>query len=152
MTQAKEDAMTVSAVLTTVSDLKASSESPEEVTATDNSNEFEDEGDEGKENSAAVENNTSNAAMSKPESDASSPAKLDNATIELPTETDSSEELAGKESEEHPLKKSPLNRSIVRKRKRVRSVLPTRVLSSTATQTVTHKRKSPPQSEVHTCW
>ena len=150
MTQAKEGEMTVSAVLTTVSDLKTSSESPEEVTATDNSNEFDDEGDEGKENSAAVENNTSNAAISKPESDTSSPAKLDNATVDLPTETDSSEELVGKESEGLPFKKPPLKRSKARKRKRLpgfRSVFPTPVPSSTAKRTVPQKRKSPPQSE-----
>ncbi len=144
MTEAKEGAMTSSAVLTTVSDPKLSSESPEEVTATDNSNEFDDEAMEGKENSAAVskiDNKSSTAATSKSDSETSSPVELDTTkTIDLQTATNL----------EPFYRKRTIIRTRSRRRKRSlgsRAVLPTPVLSFAATLTNTQRQKSPPQSE-----
>lgn len=125
MTEAKEGAMTNPAVLTTVSDLKSSSASPEEVTeTTDNSNEFDDEGMEGKENSAAVskiDNKSTNAATSKADSETSSSVK--------PEKT---------------------NNKASRRRKRslgARIVFPPQVLSFDATLTNGQIQESPSESE-----
>ena len=76
-----EDAVALLAVPTTVSNLKPTTASPLQstkslsVTTTDTSNAFDDEGDEGKENAAAIASsidNTSDATTPKAEPDASS--------------------------------------------------------------------------------
>ena len=143
-----EDEMRVSAVITTVSDLKPTSSPLEStkslsVTATDTSNDYGDDGDEGKENSAGVpriDNNTSNATTS--ESDPSSPVKPANATIDLKTKSDSLVESTELQPVTTAEKLFP---GIKRRRKRARdsqAVLPTALLSSSFSNRANNRKSS----------